>query len=195
MRESEATWNVAASGTPWQVPGAAGPQDRDATLVGSVNATSTGSFTFALNAAGVALIQGWIDDPTSNHGLVIADTSTTDGLDFTSRQAASAGDGPRLSIDLSSQPFSNDNDGDGMQNDWEIFFGFDPQDPSDDPAVWLHPFDPSESRVIGTDKQRGLVVYDLAGSEVQALLDGGTRLRCHAARKERPPRQDLTTFF
>lgn len=43
------------------------------------------------------------------------------------------------------------------------------EDAADDPAIWLHPTDPSQSRIIGTDKQGGLVLYDLAGTIVQIV--------------------------
>ena len=42
----------------------------------------------------------------------------------------------------------------------------------DDPAIWVHPTDPSRSLIIGTDKKQGLDVYDLAGKRVQSLPDG-----------------------
>jgi 3-phytase len=45
-------------------------------------------------------------------------------------------------------------------------------DAADDPAIWVHPTDPSLSTVIGTDKQGGLAVYDLAGKQLQFLADG-----------------------
>src|SRR5690606_14558437 len=45
-------------------------------------------------------------------------------------------------------------------------------DAADDPAIWVHPTDPSRSTVIGTDKLGGLAVYDLAGQEVQYRADG-----------------------
>lgn len=40
-------------------------------------------------------------------------------------------------------------------------------DAADDPAIWVHPTAPQKSRIIGTDKQSGIVVYDLAGNQVQ----------------------------
>jgi 3-phytase len=46
------------------------------------------------------------------------------------------------------------------------------QDAADDPAIWIHPTDPSRSVIIGTDKKQGLDVYDLAGKRVQSLPDG-----------------------
>jgi myo-inositol-hexaphosphate 3-phosphohydrolase len=45
-------------------------------------------------------------------------------------------------------------------------------DAADDPAIWIHPNNPARSTVIGTDKQGGLAVYDLAGQQLQYLPDG-----------------------
>jgi 3-phytase len=45
-------------------------------------------------------------------------------------------------------------------------------DAADDPAIWIHPTDPSRSRVLGTDKQNGLEVYDLDGKRLQTLAVG-----------------------
>lgn len=42
-------------------------------------------------------------------------------------------------------------------------------DAADDSAIWVDPSDPAQSRVIGTDKQGGIAVYDLAGARVQSL--------------------------
>src|SRR5690606_31613375 len=44
-----------------------------------------------------------------------------------------------------------------------------PGDAADDPAIWLHPSDPAQSRVLGTDKRNGLAVYDLQGRQLQYL--------------------------
>ena len=40
-------------------------------------------------------------------------------------------------------------------------------DAADDAAIWVHPSDPVSSTVIGTDKDGGIGVYDLAGRELQ----------------------------
>ncbi|EIJ44351.1 3-phytase (myo-inositol-hexaphosphate 3-phosphohydrolase) [Beggiatoa alba B18LD] len=45
-------------------------------------------------------------------------------------------------------------------------------DSADDPAIWVHPTDPSLSTIIGTQKQGGFVVYDLNGKELQYVADG-----------------------
>jgi 3-phytase len=45
-------------------------------------------------------------------------------------------------------------------------------DAADDPAIWVNAADPARSLVLGTDKQAGLYVYDLAGAVVQFLPSG-----------------------
>jgi two-component system, OmpR family, sensor kinase len=45
-------------------------------------------------------------------------------------------------------------------------------DAADDAAIWVHPRDPEQSTVIGTDKDGGIAVYDLRGRELQYLPDG-----------------------
>ncbi len=45
-------------------------------------------------------------------------------------------------------------------------------DAADDPAVWIHPTDTAQSTIIGTDKTRGLVVYNLDGSILQEVNIG-----------------------
>jgi len=45
-------------------------------------------------------------------------------------------------------------------------------DAADDPAVWVDPADPSLSAVVATDKDGGLLVYDLAGRQLQYLQAG-----------------------
>jgi len=45
-------------------------------------------------------------------------------------------------------------------------------DAADDACIWIHPTDTILSTIIATDKQAGLVVYDLAGNEIQFVEDG-----------------------
>jgi 3-phytase len=42
-------------------------------------------------------------------------------------------------------------------------------DSADDPAIWLHPTRPELSLILGTDKQGGVVVYDLAGKPMSTV--------------------------
>src|SRR5690554_146030 len=43
---------------------------------------------------------------------------------------------------------------------------------TDDPAIWIHPEDPSKSLIIGTDKEvgGGLYVYDLNGNIINKYV-------------------------
>ena len=45
-------------------------------------------------------------------------------------------------------------------------------DRADDPALWVDGEDPARSLILGTNKEEGLVVYDLDGSKRQELLIG-----------------------
>jgi len=45
-------------------------------------------------------------------------------------------------------------------------------DAADDPAIWVHPSEPQNSLILGTDKQRGLAVYNLQGEQRQFLATG-----------------------
>lgn len=45
-------------------------------------------------------------------------------------------------------------------------------DAMDDPAVWIHPDDPSKSLIIGTNKKAGLIIYDLDGKQCQFVQSG-----------------------
>jgi len=45
-------------------------------------------------------------------------------------------------------------------------------DTADDPAIWVHPEDPALSLVIGTQKKRGINLYDMSGALLQSLADG-----------------------
>ena len=42
-------------------------------------------------------------------------------------------------------------------------------DAADDPAIWVHPTDTSKSLILGTNKDVGVYVYGLDGSEKQRL--------------------------
>lgn len=45
-------------------------------------------------------------------------------------------------------------------------------DTADDPAIWVNTTDPAASRILGTNKDTGLYVYDLQGNTLQTLLIG-----------------------
>ena len=45
-------------------------------------------------------------------------------------------------------------------------------DSADDATLWVNPTNPELSLIIGTNKKRGLAVYDMSGKEIQFLPDG-----------------------
>jgi hypothetical protein len=96
--ESSATWQQAAAGAPWQTAGAAGAGDREATALGSIAASATGSYTVALNAAGLVKITEWVDAPASNFGFIIASASNTDGVDIATSENGTVSSRPLLSV-------------------------------------------------------------------------------------------------
>jgi hypothetical protein len=91
--EAQVTWNRASTAAAWGTAGALASSDRGG-VIGSVTG-STGSVTINLNAAGVALVQGWVNGGT-NAGVIIASTSNTDGIDFASSEASTITNRPML---------------------------------------------------------------------------------------------------
>jgi hypothetical protein len=96
--ESAATWRLYAAGSSWQVAGAKGSDDRGA-QVGSLPAPKVGKQTFTLPAS---VVQGWIANPSTNQGIIIANTTNVDGFDFSSREVATSGNRPQLSVTYTS---------------------------------------------------------------------------------------------
>jgi len=96
--ETAATWNDAAAGSPWSAGGARGSADRGETSFATLNASAVGSSTVTFNAAGVAEVQGWLDTPARNHGLVLDAQTNTDGLVFDTSEVGTAGHRPKLTV-------------------------------------------------------------------------------------------------
>ena len=92
--EADATWNEYDDSLPWQVPGASGSLDRATLPVGKWTPLATGKQTFSLNPA---LVQAWVDNPSTNHGILIANDDNSNGVDFGCREAAVA-NRPRLTV-------------------------------------------------------------------------------------------------
>ena len=95
--ESQATWNRATSSVSWGTPGALAASDRGA-RIGSV--TGSGTRTITLDATGIALVQRWVNGGV-NAGILIANASNTDGLDFASSEHGTASYRPKLSVTYS----------------------------------------------------------------------------------------------
>ena len=96
--ESKATWKVFDSSKNWQIAGGSGANDRGTTVLGSFSADATGSYTITLNAAGIALVQSWAQNPTSNHGLFLVGASTTNRLEFRASEYGTKTQRPKLTV-------------------------------------------------------------------------------------------------
>ncbi len=92
--ETTATWRQACSGQLWEVGGATGASDTGQMIHGTLNST-LGPYSFALNPA---LVQGWVNMPLSNHGIILRSTGVIDGLEFHARESSTAGSRPKLTI-------------------------------------------------------------------------------------------------
>lgn len=97
-QEDQATWKVFASGSSWQSGGAAGANDRGSTVLGSFSAPATGAATITLNAAGVAVVQAWVDDPASNHGFILDGPGTSNRLEFRASEYGTKAQRPKLTV-------------------------------------------------------------------------------------------------
>jgi glucose/arabinose dehydrogenase len=95
--EAAATWTNYATGKPWQVGGAKGSLDREATASGSITPSSLGAQTFTLDAA---VIQDWVDNPANNQGIIILDEINPNGFDFYTRNSTTVSQRPQLTLDL-----------------------------------------------------------------------------------------------
>jgi hypothetical protein len=99
--ELQATWKKANSSTNWQSAGAQGTLDRGSTVLGTVTASVAGIHTVTLNAAGLAVVQGWVNNPATNFGFILQDyaNGTDDDLVFNSRNVAIAAQRPQLQVE------------------------------------------------------------------------------------------------
>lgn len=97
------------------------------------------SLTIALNACKNNPDQS--ENQTSDEVLNVQQVNNN-----TSKELKS--DIPEVVADMETQPVSSANDA------------------ADDPAVWVHPKNKEESIIIGTNKKKGLAVYDLSGKQL-----------------------------
>ena len=96
--EPTVTWNEASSGVPWSSPGASSSIDRGSEILCTVSAGSTGPMTVNITAAGLGIIQTWLDAPASNHGMIITGPTVSDGADFHSSESTTLLSRPRLNL-------------------------------------------------------------------------------------------------
>jgi hypothetical protein len=89
--EGQVNWKVAATGTPWATAGAKGATDRGSQIA-SVTPTNIAPYTFTIPAS---VVQGWLNTPSSNNGILLADTTNYDGFVFDTKEGVSP---PKLTV-------------------------------------------------------------------------------------------------
>lgn len=88
-----ASWLERVAGTPWSSPGVGAPGSRAADVAASIPASAAGTQTIDLPPA---LVEGWIDAPAANFGVVLV-VQSGDDTRITSREGTD-GARPLLSI-------------------------------------------------------------------------------------------------
>ena len=98
----EANWNESLPGVTWQGPGATGAS-RGTMVLGEFNPT-TANMDYVIDLP-ATLVQGWLDQPDTNFGVLLAILSSavtpTDGVSFGTSEGDSS-ETPLLEIDFAS---------------------------------------------------------------------------------------------
>ena len=98
--ESEVTWNGPTTDSTWEDPGLSDPIDAGEVILGTLPGTALGPLMVSLTVEGLDLVQRWVNDPSSNHGFLLANTENTNSVRFDSREGATPEDRPKLSVDF-----------------------------------------------------------------------------------------------
>jgi hypothetical protein len=96
--EEDATWTLAAAGSPWKAAGTKAGVDRATAPAGAFKPAEQGPLSILLPPAGLAVVQAWIRNPGANHGLLLHSSGSSDGARFASREHRDATRRPKLSI-------------------------------------------------------------------------------------------------
>jgi hypothetical protein len=102
--ELSATWQQYAAGKTWTGAGATGSGDHGSAALGQLGPASKGIQRIALNEAGVAAVQAWINDPAANYGIILQDYTASDGVDVSTSEAATPSLRPKLVINYQPVP-------------------------------------------------------------------------------------------
>jgi hypothetical protein len=96
--EQDATWNAATAATPWQTAGALDPMDRAPAPLGQIplDLAQDQPTPLALDSSGVAMVQRWIGG--QNHGVIITNTISNDGLNIATCEAITLAFRPMLTV-------------------------------------------------------------------------------------------------
>ena len=99
--EGQVNWNQAATGMPWATAGAKGATDRGSQIA-SVTPTQIAPYTFTIPPS---VVQGWLNAPSTNNGIVLAHATNFDGFAFDTREGASP---PKLTINYTTSGAGTD---------------------------------------------------------------------------------------
>ena len=103
--EGQATWDVYSTGNNWGTAGCADTTtDRENTILAQLSLSATeaaGSKNITLNAAGLAVLQGWIDGSIANYGWLAKTSSEAANTRylFATATDATAGNRPKLVVE------------------------------------------------------------------------------------------------
>ncbi|MBK9008597.1 MAG: DNRLRE domain-containing protein [Anaerolineae bacterium] len=100
FNETQATWNIRASGSNWQTAGASGANDRESVSIGSVQILANEPLNTEKQIALDAVkIQELINGAFTNNGfIIIADTEINDGFTYKTSDHATASQRPKLVV-------------------------------------------------------------------------------------------------
>jgi len=96
--EFQATFAERLPGIAWEAPGASGPGDRGGEVLGTLQGPVVGPTAAELNAAGVALVQRWVEDAQVDHGLLLACPPTTRPFRIESSESSAVGSRPGFTV-------------------------------------------------------------------------------------------------
>jgi len=96
--EAGATWNRYSAAGAWSVAGAQGALDRGTTVLGTMTASAKGKLIITLNAAGIAVVQKWVNNPAANFGFAIQNYNNANAVVFDSREATTVANRPKLTV-------------------------------------------------------------------------------------------------
>ena len=102
--ELSATWQRYATGSNWAGAGANSSADAQSSALGTLAATSTGTYKINFNAAGISAVQQWINDPSKNYGVIIKDYAVTKAVEIRTSETSTASQRPKLVINYSDPP-------------------------------------------------------------------------------------------
>ncbi|WNG16698.1 DUF3616 domain-containing protein [Cystobacter fuscus] len=96
--EGQVTWEQADSSQDWTSNGADGAGDRNTASLGSIRASATGTYTVTLNAQGLEVMRGWVANPASNHGVIVANKDNDNRLEIRSSEYSTKTSRPKLTV-------------------------------------------------------------------------------------------------